>query len=138
MLNLQKFHNIYKQYNEFANFAIIYLVEAHASDSLWPMQGIANKIETARNINDRVNALKFMIEEWKETVNNDNEFDKMLNDNKMEFLIDDMNDIMNKKFVAFPERVYVIENYKVIFQGEMGPDDYNLDEVEAFLRDHCK
>ena len=47
--------------------------------------------------------------------------------------IDGLNDSVNRAFGAYPERLYILKNSTVAYQGGMGPFGYCLDEVERWL-----
>eukprot|EP01084_Bolivina_argentea_P288618 495398_1 len=137
MKSLKTFYSLYKQYNDIANFVIIYLEEAHASDSWFSFKGNI-PIKYATNINDRINACKQLVELSMEHIEGvENIIMNPQNENKIRFLIDNMNNDMNSKFTAFPERLYVVdENHKVAFQGGIGPWYYDIDEVSSFLANY--
>ena len=44
-----------------------------------------------------------------------------------------MDDRANKAFAALPERIYVILDGVIVYEGGLGPFDYKIEEVEAFL-----
>ena len=48
-------------------------------------------------------------------------------------LVDTMSDEAQTKFSALPERLYIIREGRVVYQGGIGPFDYKVEEVEAFL-----
>jgi len=47
--------------------------------------------------------------------------------------VDPMDDRANIAYAALPERLYVVQDGQIIYQGGLGPFDYNISEVEAFL-----
>lgn len=46
---------------------------------------------------------------------------------------DNMNNEANKAFGAMPERLFILLNNEVVYEGGMGPFFYNLDEVKDWL-----
>ena len=44
-----------------------------------------------------------------------------------------MDDRANNAFAALPERIYVILDGEIVYEGGLGPFDYKIEEVEAFL-----
>ena len=44
-----------------------------------------------------------------------------------------MDDRANKAFAALPERIYVVLDGLIAYQGGLGPFDYKIEEVEEFL-----
>ena len=51
--------------------------------------------------------------------------------------VDTMTDACNKAYSARPERLVVILNDKVIYEGVKGPAGYNLDAVRTILTKIC-
>lgn len=45
----------------------------------------------------------------------------------------DVEDEANSFFSAWPERLYCIEDLRVVYKGGTGPDDYKPKELEEFL-----
>lgn len=48
-------------------------------------------------------------------------------------VVDEMNNITASKYGALPERLYVIQSGKVIYQGGIGPWGYKPEEVRKVL-----
>jgi len=48
-------------------------------------------------------------------------------------IVDDMNDEAMTAYGALPERLYVLYNGKVVYEGGVGPFFYSLDEVKTVL-----
>ena len=44
-----------------------------------------------------------------------------------------MDDHANHAFAALPERIYVVLDGRIAYQGGLGPFDYKIEEVEKFL-----
>ena len=47
--------------------------------------------------------------------------------------VDPMDDRANHAFAALPERIYVVLDGRIAYQGGLGPFDYKIEEVEEFL-----
>ena len=47
--------------------------------------------------------------------------------------VDPMDDRANHAFAALPERIYVVLDGHIAYQGGLGPFDYKIEEVEKFL-----
>ena len=47
-----------------------------------------------------------------------------------------MDNAVNKAFGAMPERLFILMNNKIVYQGGMGPFFYNLEEVKMWLEDY--
>lgn len=46
-----------------------------------------------------------------------------------------MDNSVNKAFGALPERLFILLNDEVVYEGGMGPFFYCLDDVKAWLED---
>ena len=44
-----------------------------------------------------------------------------------------MDDRANHAFAALPERIYVVLDGRIAYQGGLGPFDYKIEEVEEYL-----
>ncbi len=44
-----------------------------------------------------------------------------------------MDNNVNKAFAALPERLFIVLNNEIVYEGGMGPFFYNLDDVEQWL-----
>merc|ERR1711991_650384 len=49
-------------------------------------------------------------------------------------VVDLMDNRAEKAYSSFPERLYVIEDGRIVLKGGKGPDGYSVDELESFLR----
>ena len=54
-------------------------------------------------------------------------------DESIPMYIDGLNDSVNRAFGAYPDRLYILLDNTVVYQGGMGPFGYSLDEVELWL-----
>lgn len=94
---------------------------AHAKDG-WYLSEYDDKdpVYNHKTIDDRIRAAKRMVNEFKFPG---------------EVICDGMaNEGMNR-YAAHPERVYIIQDGRVVYQGGEGPFDYKLDEVIAWMQD---
>ncbi|XP_065175159.1 thyroxine 5-deiodinase-like [Sycon ciliatum] len=53
-------------------------------------------------------------------------------------VLDTMDDQTSVAYRAMPERLYILKDGIVMYQGGPGPDHYELAEVKAWLEAHCK
>lgn len=55
--------------------------------------------------------------------------------NKITFpiLMDTMDDKANMTYGAMPERLYIIQEERIVYCGKPGPSGYFVEEVEAWL-----
>ena len=52
--------------------------------------------------------------------------------------VDRMDDKVNQAFGALPERLYIIQDNVVLYQGGMGPMGYHLSEIENWIEQFMK
>ena len=66
----------------------------------------------------------------------------MLDHTKAEDNYDILVDLMDNKagaaYAAKPERLYVVLEGKIVYEGLQGPFDYRMDEVELYLETRSK
>lgn len=114
----QSFHQI----NAPVDFIIIYIKEAHAADA-WKFDGPQYSfIKNHQDIQDRIEAIKIMIE-----------MAKITRDHRIDVYSDTMDDHTNHLFRGWPERLYVLHDDKVMYQGQNGPTGYSIPTLEYFL-----
>ncbi|CAF0841023.1 unnamed protein product [Adineta steineri] len=97
--------------------------EAHASDGFKFSGPQYSFIANHRNIKDRLDAVKIMIEMAK--------IDK---DSAISVYCDTMNNRTNQLFRGSPERLYVLHDQKVLYQGGKGPNGYSIPSLEYILK----
>jgi len=124
MANLDKFGKLRQNFSEVADFVTIYIAEAHPAERghfRVGGEGGNYDIDTHANIADRLNAATTLREEAGEALKG------------CKILVDPMDDRANIAYAALPERLYVVQDGQIIYQGGLGPFDYKISEVEAFL-----
>ena len=55
-----------------------------------------------------------------------------------DILVDLMDNKAATAYAAMPERLYVVLDGKIAYEGRLGPFDYRLEEVEQFLETRSK
>lgn len=119
MLELERFNTLIARFSHAADFLIIYIEEAHPTDG-W---SFTNNIDIKRhlNIDDRLKAAK------------------RLQSNKptCPIVVDQMNNDANMKYGGLFERLYIIRDDVVQYEGKRGPSGYRLEEVEQWLEQNC-
>eukprot|EP01035_Chromulina_nebulosa_P023247 gene23247-30133_t len=118
------FENYCTGSNSFARFLTIYIDEAHASDEWWlphspgTEKGGKAYIRSHRSIEERISAAT--------------KFVKDLN-----FPIDVVCDSFDNQVYTYyqcsPERLYIVQDGVIVYQGGVGPFDYKLAEVKDWL-----
>ena len=56
-----------------------------------------------------------------------------LDDSRCPVVVDSMHDTANRLYGAFYERLYIVLDGVVVYEGGYGPEYYNMDEVEVWL-----
>lgn len=113
---------LYQDYKDIAGFFIVYISEAHASDSFWPV-GYAKElgIKKHTNFGERCAVADKLVKNKKLTI---------------PCLIDNMDDIASKAYRAWPDRVYLVrKDGKLGVASGKGPWGFKpgLDAVEEWL-----
>jgi len=124
MASIDKFGKLRQNFSEVADFVTVYIAEAHPAErGHFRVGGDGGNydIDTHANIADRLNAATTLREEAGEALEG------------CKILVDPMDDRANIAYAALPERLYVVQDGQIIYQGGLGPFDYNISEVEAFL-----
>jgi len=124
MANLDKFGKLRENFSGMADFVTIYIAEAHPAERghfRVGGEGGNYDIDTHANIADRLNAATTLKEEAGEALKG------------CKILVDPMDDRANIAYAALPERLYVVQDGQIVYQGGLGPFDYKISEVEAFL-----
>ena len=113
---------MYKEYEDIAGFYLIYIKEAHAEDSSWPVPYAKELgIKQHTNYGERCNVAEKLL------------VDKALT---LPCLVDGMNDESNKAYRAYPDRLFVVRtDGKIAVAAERGPRGFKpaLDETLKWL-----
>ncbi|TRY76046.1 hypothetical protein DNTS_031954 [Danionella cerebrum] len=104
-----------KDFSDVADFLIVYLAEAHATDA-W---AFANNVDISvhKTLEERLSAARTLVKE----------------NPLCTVVVDQMSNITASKYGALPERLYVIQSGRVIYQGGVGPWGYKPEEVKKVL-----
>lgn len=112
------------KYSAVAQFLTVYLEEAHAKDE-WYLPDSPDAHEGGRTcvlnhktIQDRIDAAIAFKKNFSY---------------KSEVVCDSFDEHMNHRFDAWPEKLYIILNGVVVYEGGNGPFDYKLCEVQDWL-----
>ena len=121
-MKLQQFVDIAKELKEVADFAIVYVREAHPTD-LWAFDWWKyGNIPSHKTLADRIAAAKILVAELGES-----------GAPHIPVYIDQMSNDVCSSFGAAPERLAVLKNGLVHWIGGPGPEKYNLDEARRAL-----
>lgn len=104
-----------EDFSSVADFLIIYIEEAHATDG-W---AFANNIDIKqhRTLQDRMEAARLLMDR------------KPL----CPIVVDTMDNLATRKYAALPERFYILLEGHILYKGGPGPWSYNPEEVRAVL-----
>ena len=59
-------------------------------------------------------------------------------EDKYRLMVDLMNNKASSNYGATPERLYVVLDGKIVYEGQQGPFDYRLEDVEEYLEKRSK
>jgi len=114
---LSDFNTVVDEFSDVADFVTIYIEEAHAIDG-WFFAGNQYKIMNHRSLEDRLDAATMLLEQELHTP----------------VWVDTMTDACNKAYGGKPERLVVIQNGIVVYEGKKGPMGYRTEEVRDLLK----
>lgn len=118
---------MYQDYKDIAEFRMVYIREAHASDSSWPVEYAKEKgITDHKNYEQRCTTADMLFKDKKLTI---------------PCVIDDMDDAVNKAYGAWPDRVYVVRtDGRLAVAAKRGPWGFKpaLDETAKWLAEFRK
>ena len=114
--------NVAKKHQDIAKFITIYIAEAHAIDE-WNIYSNIEQIKQHCTINDRFDAAQCFIDKTK---------------TEIDVYLDDIDNNSLKLYSSSPDRLYIIDCYQneIAFVGNMGPDGYKPEEIDAYLAEY--
>ena len=116
MSKLEAFNELVRQRNHTMDFLIIYLKEIHPTDG-WLIENNQFSVDQPRSVDDRVMNAKIVANIAKDCP----------------VAVDHMDNRAMGCFDSMPERLYVVQDSKVIFKGSKGPIGYDLNAAIRFL-----
>jgi len=119
MANLSKFGALRAKYAGLVDFVTVYIAEAHPAERKH-FSGNYD-ISTHSSMEDRVKAANTLKEKAGDSLKD------------CTILVDSMDDCANLAYAAYPERIYVVHEGNITYEGGLGPFFYNIDEVDEFL-----
>jgi len=119
MASLAKFGALRKDFADLVDFVTIYIAEIHPAER-GHFRGNYD-IDTHKNMGERLIAAETLQEEAGEYLAN------------CPILVDTMDDMASTAYAALPERLYVVLDGQIIFEGGIGPMKYSIHEVSKFL-----
>lgn len=119
---LQKFCDVAREFHKTADFLIVYQEEAHALGK-WHLEFNPHQIRSHRTMEDRIEAAEVLMS---------------LTDIPLPVVVDQMNNAASIAYGAMPERLYIIQNDVVKYQGKPGAPGYKLSDVSEWLLKNVK
>ncbi|KAG5276659.1 hypothetical protein AALO_G00108210 [Alosa alosa] len=119
MTRLSAFQRVVSQYADIADSLLVYIEEAHPSDG-WVSTDAPYQIPKHQSLDDRLKAAKLMHLETPAIV----------------VVVDTMENTSNAAYGAYFERLYILKDEKVVFQGGRGPEGYRISELKNWLEQY--
>lgn len=117
---MAQFCRLVDELGDRADFLVVYIEEAHAEGEN-SFENNAFGLHQHKSLNDRIASAHVMIEA----------LDGQM---KCPVVVDDMDNNAMYAYGARPERMYILKEQTVIYQGNRGPIFNNFDEFEQALR----
>lgn len=118
-MQLPKFSEIVADFSETADFIVVYIEEAHPVDG-WAFKDEFN-IKQHCSQEERCDASKLLLPYVPKSVT---------------LMVDTIDNEANTSYGAVPQRLYIVLEGKIVYQGGMGPIYYNLEEIKDWLAKH--
>ena len=122
MAKVREFVKLAEEYSEFADFAIIYIIEALPSDSTMRFKENIN-IDTHKSIENRIAAATILQKDFGTSA---------------QILVDGMDDMARCVFAGMPERLVIMSGNKMVWQGGRGPMGYSIKALEEWCAKYAK
>jgi len=120
MVNLAKIKQIQTRFANKATFLTVYTQEAHPTEA-GDYINYFLPVNEHKTIEDRFAAANELLK-----------LEKLPGP----FLVDNMKNEASKAYGSFPDRLYIVLNNKIVYQGGVGPVDYSTQELENWLEKH--
>jgi len=123
MAKLGQFGKMTAKFSSLADFVTVYISEAHPSEEANFTGNI--DIGEHKNFEERLEASKILL-------------DHKSAEDDYRLMVDLMDNKAGSAYAAMPERLYIVLDGKIVYEGLQGPFDYRLDEVEEYLEKRSK
>lgn len=121
MTKLDSLSRIIKKNVDSVKFVFVYIEEAHPKDR-WAVIYDEFDINTHQNMNERLQAAKLLQRE------------NLIRGIESDIAVDQMENEACYSYGALPERMYIIQDGKVVYQGKEGVIGFNVEELEDNLK----
>lgn len=118
MANVNRVGCLAHEFADVSDFLMVYIEEAHPADG-WSFKD-NYPIKSHRSIDERIGAAGHLA----------------VKDGGITVVVDSMTDAANRAYGGLFERLYIIQNGTVVYQGQRGPHGFRLPEVEQWLRNY--
>jgi len=122
MASLDKFGALAAKFSQEADFTMVYIEEAHPTEEANFNGNI--EISSHQNLEERLAAAGILLDKMAGRMEVD----------RISLLVDTMANTISKAYCALPERLYVVLDGKISYEGREGPWGYNVAEVEEHLK----
>lgn len=116
---MKDFEKVVRKFDKTADFLTVYISEAHPTDD-WRFNNNV-EIQQHTNLKERCEAARMLEESCPCPA---------------PIVADSMKNEANDAYGAWPERLFIIQQGKIVYEGGTGPYNYSLDEVERWLEDY--
>lgn len=116
MRRLAAFRRLADQYADIADSLLVYIEEAHPSDG-WTSSDAPYQIPRHRCLEDRLRAAQLMNARVPGSA----------------VVVDTMENAANAAYGAYFERLYIVKDEVVVYQGGRGPEGYRISELRSWL-----
>lgn len=119
MASLAEFGAMRRNLAEIADFVTVYIEEAHPAekDHFSGNYGI----ESHSSLEDKMQAARTLKEEAGKALEGST------------ILVDPLDNPAMAAYAGFPERLYIVLDGQIVYEGGMGPFGYKIEEVEEYL-----
>ncbi|CAL8296989.1 unnamed protein product [Arctogadus glacialis] len=114
--NTEAFHGLVQQHEDVADYLVVYIEEAHPSDG-WVSSDAPYQIPKHRCLEDRLSAAQLM----------------RLEVPGCAVVVDNMENATNAAYGAYFDRLYILHDGKIVYQGGRGPEGYRISELRDWL-----
>lgn len=121
MKRLKAFQRLVLQYADISDALVIYIEEAHPSDG-WISSDAPYQIRQHRSLEERLSAARLMAREAPGCA----------------IVADSMENSSNSAYGAYFDRLYIVQDGKVVYQGGRGPEGYRISELRHWLDQYRK
>ncbi len=121
MVNLERIKELHASFAQVADFVTVYIEEAHPFDR-GDFPSLKYRIDNHKCLKDRIEAAKVLEAE----------------NLPGSLFVDTMKNEARWMFSALPDRLYIVSELKVAFQGGIGPFHYEIEPVEKWLKNYAQ